>query len=355
MTRPIAWTPTRRGFMKSAAGAAFASSIGLRPAFAAANQIVLATFGGGLGDALRDNLLKPYAGEVGLSYADDPSGPLAGRIRSMVQEKNVIWDACDSISYTALRLGQDGLLEPIDYAVVDKNRLRPEGVFEFGINYGAISVVLCYDREVYKDNPPTSWADYFDLKKFPGRRGAWQYGYAWEAALLADGVAPTELYPLDTERAIAKFRTVRDQTLFFSTGAEGIAALRDGEVSMAILFSTEYAQGTIESNGRIAAVWNQGLKCSTTLIVPKGNPAGSKIAMGLLAHAVTPEVQLELAKLGHIGPGDPTVSASLPEDVARFDPNNVKWAKLQITTNDAYYANNEEKLVELFIDRVASN
>ncbi|WP_394890435.1 extracellular solute-binding protein [Mesorhizobium sp. AaZ16] len=346
--------PTRRSFLTAAAGATLLPAFSLRPAFAA-GEVVLATFGGGLGGALRDILLKSYAEKAGLSFADDPSGPLAGRIRAMVQEKNVIWDACDSVSYTAIRLGRDGLLEPIDYDVVDKSRLRPDGALEYGINYGAYSVVLAYDREVYKDSPPSTWADYFDLQKFPGKRGMWQYGYAWEAALLADGVAPDKLYPLDTERAIAKFRSIRDETLFFASGAEGIAALRDGEVSMAILFSMEFAKGAIDSNDRLACSWNQGLKGSTTLVVPKGNPAGPQVAMGLLAHAMAPQIQLELAKTAYIGPGDPAISASLPKEAARFDPNNPEWADQQVPWNDEYYAENEEKLIELFIDRVASN
>ncbi|MFB9981299.1 extracellular solute-binding protein [Mesorhizobium kowhaii] len=355
MAHNFNWAPSRRSLLKTTAGALLASSFGIRSSAAAANELVIATFGGKLGDALRDIAAKSYAEKSGLSVVDDPSGPLAGRIRAMVQENNVIWDACDSISYTALRLGKDGLLAPIDYSVVDKNKLRPEGVFEYGINYGALSVMLVYDSEVFKDNPPTSWADFFDIKKFPGRRAAWQYGYCWEAALLADGVAPDKLYPLDTDRAIAKFRTIRDQMLFFTSGAEQVAALRDGEVTMAILFSNEYKNAFEESKGRLKGVWNQGLKCSTTLVVPKNNPAGEKVAMGFLAHVMTTEIQLALVEAGGIGPGDPALSASLPEELAAFDPNNPKWVMDQVQTNDAYYADNEEKLVEMFIDKVASN
>ena len=67
------------------------------------------------------------------------------------------------------------------------------------------SMALAYNTEATGGVAPTGWADFFDLEKFPGKRGVMDYsvGGIFEIALLADGVPPDQLYPLDLDRAIA--------------------------------------------------------------------------------------------------------------------------------------------------------
>ncbi len=345
---------SRRSLLATASAAAALPLFGARPAMAQSGDFVVSSFGGKLGDFIRDDLLAAYSGASGLTGRDDPSGPLAGRIRAMVEAENVTWDICDSVAFTAIALGRQGFLEPIDPAVVDPATLLPDSVFEHGINYGYYSVVLAYDTAVFGDAPPTSWADLFDLVKFPGRRVMWKYGYSWEAALLADGVAPDALYPLDTERAIAKFATIRDETIFVESGSEGIAALRDGEAVMGVFFSYEAANGAATTDGRIAWTWNQGLKGPMTWVVPKGAPAGSDAAMAFIALSLSPEMQAAMAEKVGVGPALKSVSDGLPPEVQQFNPNYPEWAATQITWNVEYHAEMEEELIGLFLDRVAA-
>ncbi|WP_374591524.1 extracellular solute-binding protein [Novosphingobium sp.] len=85
-------------------------------------------------------------------------------------------------------------------------------------------------------NPPTSWADFFDLEKYPGNRGMGAGGQGiianMQYALIADGVKPEELYPLDIERALAKLSTIKDNLVLWEASPKGIEALVAGDVVM---------------------------------------------------------------------------------------------------------------------------
>jgi hypothetical protein len=92
------------------------------------------------------------------------------------------------------------MMEPIDYAVVDKAKMREGFGWEYAASSYFYSYIIAYDAKKYGDNPPTSMADFFDVEKFPGKRGMYKWGAGmWEALLMGDGVAPADLYPLDVE------------------------------------------------------------------------------------------------------------------------------------------------------------
>jgi putative spermidine/putrescine transport system substrate-binding protein len=341
----------RRLLLQVLTGAVAVTMLGPDRVRAETKEFVLSTFGGWLAEAIKTEFAEPFAEATGLAVKEDPSGPLAGRIRAMVEARRVIWDVCDSVSFTAIALGKLGLLEPIDYSVVDKSLVTPDCILKHGVNYGWYGVGFAYDKEKFGDNPPKGWADVFNTTDFPGNRVMWKYGYCWEAALLADGVAPDKLYPLDVDRAVAKFLSIKNDSIYLES--DTASALRDGEASVGILFSHEAARVNRQTDGRIVFSWNQALKGPTTFIVPKGNPAGRDLAMRFIASALRADRQAAAVKKSLTGSANPAVFATLPPEVQQWDPNNPAWAKDQIRWNDAYYADNEERLIGVFLDKVA--
>lgn len=341
----------RRLFLAVLGGAIAVPVLGRpRTAQAQAKEFVISTFGGRLAEAIKSEYAAPFTEANGLSLKEDPSGPLSGRIRAMVEAKQVIWDVCDSISFTALALGAAGMLEPIDYTIVDKSNITPDCDLEHGVNYGWYSVGIAYDKAAFGDKPPQTWADVFNTKDYPGKRAFWKYGYCWEAALLADGVTPDKLYPLDVDRAVAKFNSIKADSLYVDSPEE---VLRDGETQVAVAFSHAVAAVAQQTEGKIGFSWKQGLKGPTTFIVPKGNPAGRELAMRFIASAVTAERQAAQIAKSFLGAANPAVFAKVSPEVQAWDPNNPKWATDQLTWNDAYYAKNEEFLIGEFLGKVA--
>ncbi len=318
------------------------------------DDFVVALWGGTTAEAQQKFQVEPFGIDNGVSTAVDNSGPLPGRLRAMVEEDQVIWDVVDSNSYTSISLSSADLLEPIDYSVVDKSNIYPDGALDYGACWGWYSVVMAYDASRYVETTPNSWADFFNVEKFPGMRAIWKYGYAWEAALLADGVPPEELYPLDTERAIAKFLTIKDQSIYFNSIAEGHAMLRDGEVAMAATFASRAANAAEETDGRTSWSWNQGLMGAASWIVPKGAPWGTEMAMRFIDWTMEADVQIAVCEDAKIGPGNPQVFDRLSPAGQSYDPHNPEWFSRQVLWDDTYYAEHEEMLVGLFLERVVA-
>ncbi len=101
-------------------------------------------------------------------------------------------------------------MEPIDYKIVDKAKMRPGFGWEYAASSYFFSYIIAYDAKKFKDTPPESMADFFDVAKFPGKRAMYKWGAGmWEALLLGDGVPQDKLYPLDIERAHAKIGGVQ--------------------------------------------------------------------------------------------------------------------------------------------------
>jgi len=138
----------------------------------------------------------------------------------MVESGNVTWDVVDVEYDFALAAAKAGLLEPIDFAVVDKAQIDPRFVTDNAVGSFYYSFVLGYNKDVLKEEPKT-WADLFDTTKFPGKRTfyKWSAPGVLEIALLADGVAPDKLYPLDLDRAFKKLDTIKGDIVWWGGGA----------------------------------------------------------------------------------------------------------------------------------------
>lgn len=201
----------RRSLLKGAGAFAAASTLGGLSAQAAPDRLILANWGGDAIEGYKYVFADAGKAATGLPLQIDGSGPLEGAIKAQVDSGSVRWDVCDTEMYSAFRLKGD-YLQPIDYATVVK--ARTAGSEEFCVPYAYYSTVIAYDHELFGDNPPTSWADFWNVEKYPGKRALyrWMSGNL-EAALLADGVAPADLYPLDVDRALAKIKALKPHIL----------------------------------------------------------------------------------------------------------------------------------------------
>ncbi len=139
------------------------------------------------------------------------------------------------------------------------------------ITYG---VVLAYRTDKTNGQVPQGWADFFDLTKFPGKRGMYDYsaGGIFEIALMADGVGPKDLYPLDIPRAIKKLDTIKDKLVFWPGGAKSQELIGSGEVTMSLMWNGRAWSAKNLDSKPVAIQWNQQLLTADYLVVPKGTP-----------------------------------------------------------------------------------
>lgn len=308
---------SRRGFAK-AVGAALALPLAMRStlAFAQARELVLVNWGGDAMTAYAEAYGKSFEAAAGIPVRMDGTGPTEGAMTAQATSGNVTWDLVDADPFSAISLGKKGFITPVDYSVVDPSKLRGEEFqYEYCLNTYFFSYVIAYDSSLYP-TAPTGMADFFDTAKFPGTRTMYKWGVSsWEAALLADGVAPGDLYPLDIERAHAKLEALKPDVIsFWGGGAESQTALLSGEASMGIVWSTRAKLIEEESGGRIKYIWAEGLLSPGAMAIMAGNPGGTDTAMQFLASMQEPERQLVMFEMLGQGPANPATDALIPEE-----------------------------------------
>ena len=214
-------------------------------------------------------------------------------------------------------------MEPIDYNIVDKGKFREGFGWEYAASTYFFSYIIAYDASKFGDKVPTGMADFFDVEKFPGKRSLYKWGAGmWEAALLADGVAPEKLYPLDLKRAHDKIAAFKDNVVsYWGGGAESQSVLLNGEASMALIWSTRASLIEKDSGGSIKFIWDQGLISPGAMGVLKGNPGGKDNAMKFSASAQDPKKQLVMFEMLGQGPANPAADA-----LVRLESSRIAWA-----------------------------
>ncbi|MDR3515742.1 MAG: ABC transporter substrate-binding protein [Azospirillaceae bacterium] len=342
VTQVKAGTLPRRDFLRIAGLVAAGAPLALRmpTAEAAGSEMVFVNWGGDASKAYDTAFGVPFANATGITVKQDGTGPTEGALIAQFKSGKPTWDVVDADPYSAITLGKQGMLEPIDYAVVDKTKVRPGFVWDYEVATYFYSYVIAYDSTKFGDKAPTSMADFFDVKKFPGKRSLYKWGAGmWEAALLADGVAPDKLYPLDLDRAHAKIKAFKDNIVsFWGGGAESQNVLLSGEASMALVWSTRAGLIEKDSDGSVKYIWDQGILTPGGMAVIKNNPVGKDAAMKFIASAQDPKQQLVMFDMLGQGPANPAADALIPADKRRLNCADPANAAKQIAMDMGWYA-----------------
>ena len=320
-------------------------------AHAADRRLVVCNWGG---DALKyqpEAWGKPFEAASGITVEFDGSGPSFGKIRAMEESSQVTWDVCDTNLAAALNLGRRGYLEKIDYTIVDRSKVRPGFSNDWGVSHFVYSFVLAYDRTKFGKSPPRSWADFWNTRDFPGMRTLPDRTLgALEGALMADGAAAqaAALYPMDEHRALEKIRAIKDQTIFWKTATQSQQLLRQGEVSMGMLWHTRAVVLKRDPDASIDFTWNQGVLIPAGWLVPKHNPGGRAV-FDFIAATQDPKSQVELLRLMGNGPANPAADALVPPDLRADNPTDPDNLRLQVTADPEWIAANQDRVYEDYV------
>lgn len=329
----------RRTFVKALA------FLGAVPAFAslgggpadAAEELVVVNWGGPAVDAYYQAFGVPFENATGVKVVIDGTGPLGSKIRAMVESKNVTWDVVDTGAGTTLVLGAAGVIEEIDYSIVDKSKVLPEFAFEKGVANYMFSFILAYNQKRLK-KVPQSWADFWNLADFPGARTLRkQPNGMMEACMQAAGRSMNEVYPIDIDLAVAKYKEIADEVIIWGSGSQSQQLFREGEVVMGNIWHTRANLLRRDMKGDVTWTWNQGCVAPGMWNVPIGNPAGKDTAMKFIASAQDPQQQIKLFEVMGNGPANPEASALIPDDQRPYDPGQPENLALQVPFNGLWY------------------
>ncbi len=206
-----------------------------------------------------------------------------------------------------------------------------------------------YRSDLVGATPPTTWADYFDTTKYPGKRGMYNGYYAFTWALLADGVPIDQLFPLDLERAARKLDTIKDDLVFWETGTQALELLSSGEVVMIDITASRLA-ATREQGAPVLASWESGyLLFSDFLAVVKGNPNKDR-AMDLIAFVMRKDINGRQSDCNAVAPGnkDAPVNPKAAPDLATSHLT-APHVVLDEPTIAKYFADNLQKINDAWL------
>jgi putative spermidine/putrescine transport system substrate-binding protein len=306
--------------------------------------LTFASFGGVYQEAQREGWLEPYSALTGVVFQESEESSNA-TIKAQVESGNVEWDVVDVGNDFGLE-GNADLLEEIDYSLVKQDEIIDGFATKYRVGDITYGVVLAYNTEKTAGAVPAGWADFFDTTKIPGKRGLWKYstGGVLEFALMADGVQPADLYPLDLERAIAKLDTIKDDIVWWESGAQSQELIGSGEVAMSMIWNGRGYSAKHTDGKPVEMQWNQQILTADYFVVPKGTP-NKQVAMEFIAWATCANNNAAVSEKIPYGPTNKNAKpneAVVPDlAVSNVDENTAYF-------DDAYLIDNFDEIDAAF-------
>lgn len=266
-----------------------------------AETLSVVTFGGAYEAAVKQAYFAPFTEKTKHDFTfESYSGGLA-KLQAMVQAKSVTWDIVDLEMNDALRACDEGLLERFDAKLLgDTSDFLPGAISKCAAVSMVWSSVYAYDSTKFKV-APTAIADFFDLNKFPGKRGMRKSAKgSLEWALMADGVAKEDVYKhLSTQagvdRAFKKLDTIKNQIVWWESGAQAPQLLADGAVSMVAAYNGRISDAVKQDGKPFKIVWDGQMYDYEWWGVPKG-AKHAKLAAEFIAFASQPQSYAKLTQ-----------------------------------------------------------
>ncbi len=301
------------------------------------SQVIFNSSGGTYGENLERIFFKRFREECGVQVTQVTDARTYAQLRQFVQSGNVPWDIGGTRTDQEFPLGiKDGLFHrlPDNFWNPLKDELAPGSFGPFGAWATPYSDVLVYSTTAFPGGMKT-WADFWDVKRFPGARTMQNSPANLVIALLADGVAPDKVYPLDLDRAFKKMDEIKPHIRsFWTAGDQPVQGIVNGEFVAGTAWNGRVF--TAQKAGRpVAASWNGALLRVSWNFILKGakNP---RAAEALLYFMQRPDLQAELAQASGYTGGAKAVSklvdatlasnlATAPERVAVASIVDAEW------------------------------
>lgn len=339
---------SRRRFLMSAAAVAAPAVLG-GTARAQARPLNFLTWGGNFGKGVRTGFSDPFTAQTQI-VVNDVTPYNFGRFITAMQNNNpenfdLAWFS-DEVE--PARAGAMGLVEKLDYSLLPN---APKAIASARQEYGVCPYVTTYQVGFRTDQWPTKpegWADFWNVAKFPGPRslGTGIIGIL-EAALMADGVDPAKLYPLDEDRAFRKLAEIKPHIRVFhnTSSAQPVRQmLYQGEVAMVLSWSADFIAQ--KKAGRpIDVVWNQGFYFSPLVGIAKGSPYVRQ-AHAYLDQFFQTERLLSFVRTWPTTPSVAAVTASLTEDERSLTAGGN--LDRMVNLNRAFYVEHQVRLQQKY-------
>ena len=303
------------------------------PSTADQAQLTFVGYGGDGQNAMIKSWQEPYTkAHPGVTFVNT-SPPDVAQVKAQVQANAVNWDVM-AIAPAAAEQNCGTLFEPITYTGADQADLIDGAVGKCYVGNWVLSTPMAYRTDAFPDpaTAPKTIEDFFDVTAFPGQRGVvtnLQNGIL-EYPLLADGVSPDAMYPLDVDRALTKWDSIRSQTTFAPNVGALQQAVGSGQVDVFLLSDSRLVP-LIDQGTDITIVWDKTVASLNGTAIPKGSK-NAAAAQQFVSSVTSPESAAAIAESVGVTPINKTAEPDLQGAAAQvqvYGPDNTGETVLQ--------------------------
>jgi putative spermidine/putrescine transport system substrate-binding protein len=338
--------PTRRTLL-IAGGAALAAPVLSRPA-RAAGQVVIRNPGGAWSDTQKKYIYDPFTKETRIEVVIVPT--TLTKMLAMVKSGNNELDVADAGYDGLVELDKAKALAPIDYA--GWKYAKPDDIPEEyktakTVGMSLYATVLGYNKETFADNSqPKGWAEFWDVKKFPGARALQDMASGnpnLEFALIADGVPMDKVYPIDIDRAFKSMSRVKpDIKKFWDTGALSAQMLADRDVVLSSIWNGRL-QAIADKGAPVAIDWTQHMLSIQAYGIFK-DAKNLKNAQLYVDYAMQAKAQIGMPKELHYGATNVKVFDALSAELKANLPGSPENLKRSFIQDVNWWSDNRAKV-----------
>ncbi|APA89498.1 ABC transporter substrate-binding protein (plasmid) [Paraburkholderia sprentiae WSM5005] len=319
----------------------------------AADTISVVTFGGAYEAAAKKAWFEPFTAKTGDQFSTESYDGGLAKLQAMEQSKNPTWDLIDLETNDAITACDEGLIAKFDKKTLgNTSNFLPGAISDCAVAAMVWSTVYAYDTSKLK-SAPTTINDFFDLNKYPGKRGMRKSPkVAMEWALIADGVAPKDVYktlstPAGVERAFKKLDTIKSSIVWWEAGAQAPQLLADGAVVMTQAYNGRIDDAVHKDKKPFKIVWDAQVYDYEWWAVVNG-AKHADAARKFIVSASTPQAYADLSK--YIAYAPPRKDAIPLIDKARLNdlPTAPENFKRPLQINATFWADNADAINKRF-------
>jgi len=266
----------------------------------AQDSLTVVAWGGAYNLMSKKHMIEPFARDTGTKVLLDAYSGGMAEIKAQAEAGRVQWDVVNVDTFVLERACSEGLLETIELSSLPKgddgtsavDDFLPGAVTECGIAVDIYATVMGYNKNTIGSVLPTSFADVFDTTKIPGKRAFQRRpSNLMEWALLADGVAKEQIYPLlateaGQKRAFAKINSIKQDTVWFDSWSQAPQLLNDGGAVLVQAPHGRYYDAIRNNNSPFVIVWDGMIYDFDVWVVVKGT-AKRDLAMQFIRYSTS--------------------------------------------------------------------
>ena len=283
---------------------------------------------------------------VGVQGQHEPTG----LIRAMVETETYTWNMSHLSKASHQSLVNIGYLEPIAPNGAGKYLSQiPDGLRgEYIMGTDVYASLIAYRTDTMGNNPPKNWKDLWDVKGVPGLRAIRKHPFdTIEAALMADGVDPKDLYPLDFDRAFKSLDRIKDDVkIWWTGGAQTSQLLKSGEIDCLFTWNGR-AQVAIDDGAPVDLVWDQALYTFEGWTILKGAP-NQDVCREFIEFCAQGEQQAKFTPHVAYGPTNPSAFDHIPASRANVLPTNPEYLPNMVSVDSDFWGKHKEEIGERF-------